>query len=100
MECLCEDKKLFIIIFFLLHIKTASIKGEATYPEEAVDPDYPAGTEGKGELFEREEQPHLYAAKGEYVYTEWVYISVYISIMYTYIYIQCLWEVFGLFVHI
>ncbi len=86
MECLCEDKELFIIIFFLLHIKTASIKGEATYPEEAVDSDYPAGTAGKGELFEGEEQPHLYAAKGEYVYTE----CVYIRITYTYINTQCL----------
>jgi len=49
--------------------KTVCIIGEATYPEEAVDPDYPAGTAGKGELLEREEQPHLYAAKGECVYT-------------------------------
>lgn len=70
---MCAQRAFYNHIFFLLYIKT--VIGEATYPKEAVDPDYPAGTAGKGELLEREEQPHLYAAKGNYIYTEMLYIT-------------------------
>lgn len=70
---MCAQRAFYYHIF-LLYIKTVCIIGEATYPEEAVNPNYPAGTAGKGELLEREEQPHLYAAKGDYIYTEMCYI--------------------------
>lgn len=72
-------QRAFYNLIFLLYIKTVCIIGEATYPEEAVDTDYPTGTAGKRELLEREEQPHLYAAKGNFLLKFKIYIKLYIS---------------------
>lgn len=53
------------MIFFPIWPQNVIIIGEATYPEEAVDSDYPAGPAGKRELLKGEEQSYLYAAEGE-----------------------------------
>lgn len=65
-----HTKKFFVIII-----------GEASYPEEAVDSDYPSGPAGKRELLKGEKQSYLYAAEGEFVLKG--IISVMSGIMYS-----------------